>query len=63
MKSKNSIEDDLNATRVRLYEETKGMTPSERVAYLKALAAPVREKHGILTLNEIREKESTKAAP
>jgi hypothetical protein len=33
--SKNRIEEELNATRIKLYEATKDMTRSERVAYSK----------------------------
>jgi hypothetical protein len=62
MNSKNTIEDELNTVRIALYEETRGMTPEAEVAYLKALAAPIREKYGIRTVGEIREAEGKKTS-
>jgi hypothetical protein len=44
------VEDELNAIRIRLYEQTKGMTPEEEVAYLKKLSAPVLKEFGIQPL-------------
>jgi hypothetical protein len=35
MMSRNTIEEELNATRIKLYEITKDMTRGERVAYIK----------------------------
>ena len=55
MRSQNNIEHELNAIRVELYEQAKDMTPSERVAYYKSLAAPIRKKFGIRTANELKE--------
>jgi hypothetical protein len=54
MKSRNTIEDELNAVRIDLYEKTKGMTPKEEVSYLKSLSAPVLKEFGIRTVNEAR---------
>jgi hypothetical protein len=50
--TKNTIEDELDAIRLELYEETKDMTSTERVAYIKAQVAPTLKKFGIRTLNE-----------
>jgi len=52
MSKQNTVENDLNATRIRLYEETKDMTPDERIAYFRSLSATIRNKHNILTFNE-----------
>ena len=52
MKKQNDIEIELNTIRVDFYEKTKDMTPSERVAYLKAQVAPVHQKYGIHTISE-----------
>jgi hypothetical protein len=52
MKTPNNIERELNAVRSELYEQTKDMTPSERVAYYKELAAPVKKEFSIRTVNE-----------
>jgi len=43
----NKVEDELNAVRVALYEEIKGLSPSEMTAYMKAQVAPLYEKYGI----------------
>ncbi len=34
MSTTHKVEDELNTVRIRLYEQTKGMTPEEEVAYL-----------------------------
>ena len=54
MKMQSGIENELNVIRADFYEKTKHMTPSERVAYLKAQVAPVHQKYGIRTVNEIK---------
>jgi hypothetical protein len=53
MRKPNSIEHELNAVRIDLYEQTKGMTPSERVTYYRKLTSSVCMEFGIRTLNEI----------
>ena len=53
MKKQNNIENELNKIRVDFYERTKDMSPSERVAYIKAKVAPLHEKHGIYPVREI----------
>ena len=53
MKNPNTIEDELNKTRERLYEETKNMTVEEHVAYINSLAAPIIKQYGLKTLNDI----------
>jgi len=62
MKRPNNIEAELNAIRVQIYEETKGMSPSEMTAYLKAQTAPLHEKYGIrpvsLRQDEPRQRQS-----
>jgi hypothetical protein len=54
MKNPNNIERDLNSVRVELYEQTKDMSPKERVVYYRELSAPVRKEFGIRTANEIK---------
>ena len=54
MKNKNTIEDELNAVRIELYEKTKGMTPFEEVAYLKSLSAPILKEFGIHTVDRVK---------
>lgn len=41
------FEDELDTIRLNLYEEVKGMTPEEEVAYLKARVTPIHEQFGI----------------
>ncbi|MDR1330103.1 MAG: hypothetical protein LBK23_10940 [Oscillospiraceae bacterium] len=47
MKKPNKSEAELNAIRAALYEEIKGMTPSEVTAYMKAKVAPLHDKYSI----------------
>jgi hypothetical protein len=42
----NPVEDELDAIRIKLYEETKNMTTGERVAYIKKRAENAVSKHG-----------------
>jgi hypothetical protein len=60
MKSRNTVEEELDKIRIKLYEETKDMTIDESVVYLKSLAAPVLKEFGIRTLNQIKEDEQAK---
>jgi hypothetical protein len=45
--SANTIEEELDAIRLKLYEETKDMTTSERVAFINERAARTLKDHGI----------------
>jgi len=47
MKKQNKVEAELNAIRTALYEEIKGMSPSEMTVYMKSKVAPFHEKYGI----------------
>jgi hypothetical protein len=60
MKSRNTAEEELDKIRIKLYEETKGMTIDESVVYLKSLAAPILKEFSIRTLNQIKEDEQAK---
>jgi len=51
MKKNNDIETELNIIRIEFYEDTKDMSPSERVAYIKAQVAPVCQQYNICTIN------------
>ena len=57
MRKQNNIEIELNTIRAKLYEEIKGMPPSEMTAYMKAKVAPIEKKYGIHTVNEIKAKQ------
>ena len=52
MKKQNNIETDLNKIRAEFYEKTKGMSPSEMNAYIKAQVAPVHQKYGIRPVSQ-----------
>ena len=41
LKNSDSLEDELDAIRLKLYEEMKDMTPAERAAYISAAVAPI----------------------
>jgi len=47
MKKPNRVEKEVNAIREALYEEIKGMSPSEMTAYMKAQVAPLHKRYGI----------------
>ena len=53
MKNLNNIETELNAIRIALYEEMKGMSPSEMNEYMKAKTEPFHEKYGIHPVNKL----------
>jgi hypothetical protein len=56
-----TFEDELDAIRIKLYEETKDMTPEEEIAYLRAKTAPIHEKYHIRTVSEIKKDELVEA--
>ncbi len=41
------FEDELDAIRLSLYEEIKGMTPEEEVAYITAKTEPIIKQFGM----------------
>jgi hypothetical protein len=43
----NDLEARLNATRMKLHEQTKDMTPQERVAFFNDKGRDVLTRHGI----------------
>jgi hypothetical protein len=45
-----TFEDELDAIRLGLYEETKNMTHEERAAYINAMAEPVIKEYGLKTV-------------
>lgn len=53
MKSKNTIEDELNAIRVKLYEQTKDMLPEERVAFIRKQVDPTIKEFGLRTQEQL----------
>ena len=47
MMNNNSVEDELDAIRIRHYEQTKDMTREERVAYVNSRAEQILKPYGI----------------
>ncbi|MCL2494256.1 MAG: hypothetical protein FWE98_01195 [Oscillospiraceae bacterium] len=47
MKKPNQVEQEINDIRLKIYEETKSMSPSELTAYIKQQLAPIRSKHSL----------------
>ena len=43
----NHVEDELNAIRIKLYEQTKDMSTQERVAFFNKLAREGLSRHGV----------------
>ena len=43
----NPVEDELDAIRIKLYEQTKNMTSHEQVVFFNNLAREAFSKHGI----------------
>ncbi|MDR1132504.1 MAG: hypothetical protein LBL15_08815 [Oscillospiraceae bacterium] len=43
----NPVEDELNAIRIKLYEQTKDMMTQERVAFFNKMAQERFARHGI----------------
>jgi len=54
MKKINPVEKEINTIRVKIYEETKDMSPSEMTAYIKRQVAPIHEKYGFQTVQTAR---------
>ena len=46
MKTPNTIEQDLNKIRIAIYEETKDMTPAQRVERVNRIGETVAKKYG-----------------
>jgi len=47
MKKNNTIERDINKIRISIYEETKDMTPEQRVKYTRERTEPIIQKYGL----------------
>jgi hypothetical protein len=58
MKKPNTIEAELDKTRVKLYEQTRDMTCDERVAYFKSLTEPIYDERGWRAIMEPTKKEA-----
>ena len=56
MNKPNTIEKDLDKIRVDYYEKTKGMTATEKNAYIKAQVAPIHQKYGYKLIKKVPQK-------
>jgi hypothetical protein len=52
MMRNNPIEDELDVIRLELYEDTKNMTPNDRVLYLRRLIIPVHKEFSITPVSD-----------
>jgi hypothetical protein len=46
MKTSNTIEEEINQLRLKMYEETKNMTPQERVDRINRIGEAAAKKYG-----------------
>ena len=49
MKTPNTIEDEIDAIRRQIYEETKHMTPEQRVEHRRRITEPIIKQFGMKT--------------
>ena len=54
MRNNNLVENELNDIRTDFYERTKDMSPSEKIAYIKAKTAPIHERFDIHTIAQTK---------
>ncbi|MDR1051442.1 MAG: hypothetical protein LBP95_10265 [Deltaproteobacteria bacterium] len=62
MKNKNTIEDEIDAIRIELYEQTKHMTPKEFIAFIHKQTAPINEKYGFKPISRVMERGEKKTS-
>ncbi|MDR1013059.1 MAG: hypothetical protein LBL38_02210 [Lactobacillales bacterium] len=62
MSNKNTIEDEIDAIRIALYEETKHMTVNELNDYIKKETAPIIEKYGLKLVSRVKERNKVKTS-
>ena len=55
MKTPNTIEDEIDAIRAQIHEETKHMTPAERVEHIKRSTADVIKQYGMKVVASVRD--------
>ena len=56
MKTLNTIEQEINEIRLRIYEETKDMTVEERVERVNKIGEAAAKKYGFKIVASAREK-------
>ena len=55
MKKTNTIEDRIDAIRLKLYEETKHMTPEQHTEHVKRSTADVIKQFGMKVVASVRD--------
>jgi len=55
MKTPNNIEREINQIRLRIYEETKDMTPAQRVERVNRIGEVAAKKYGFKVVANARE--------
>jgi len=58
MKNNNAIEQDINRIRLEIYEETKGMTPEQRVEHTRKATDETIKKYGFKVIERVPHKKS-----
>jgi hypothetical protein len=48
-RSNDTLEHELNATREKLYEQTRDMTPAEQAAFFNSRGMEILRRHGVKT--------------
>ena len=52
MMANNAIEQDINRIRLEIYEETKGMTPEQRVEHTRKVTDETIKKYGFKVIEK-----------
>ena len=56
MMNNNAIEQDINRIRLEIYEETKGMTPEQRVEHTRKATEEAIKKYGFKVIEKVPHK-------
>jgi hypothetical protein len=58
-----TIEKELDVIRIRHYEQTKDMTPDERIAYIRTSIAPIMQQYNFRTATQVASDSSDESIP
>jgi len=56
MKTPNTIEDEIDRIRLEIYEETKDMTPEQRVQHTNRIGEAIAREYGLRLVDSANEK-------
>ena len=59
MRTINKIEQEINRIRLRIYEETKNMTPEQRAERVNKIGEAAAKKYGFKRIASARDREQT----